>query len=146
MRAGPTIAATTGAGQAVDLTWSGADTSPWSPAPAVAYRLVRGDGATMETIATDLAELQYTDAAVTPSATYTYEVDAVVRGGTARHSAPLTVVAGAANQPLLAVGTLPDLPLRAGAGPHVVDVAGAFSDLDDALTYAAASSAPTWRL
>ena len=137
LRAGPTL--TAGVGQGVALTWTAADTSPWSPAPAVAYTLTRDAGVTLETLATALTELQYTDTGVTSRATYTYRVEAAVRGGASRSSRPLPVVADVADQPLVAVGTLPDRRLQVGA-TLVVDVAGAFSDLDDVLTYAASSS------
>ncbi len=61
--------------------------------------------------------------------------------------ATVPVVAGwrrnPANGAPLAVGRLPDRTLQMDAGVEVVDVSGAFRDPDgDALTYAAASSAP----
>ena len=49
------------------------------------------------------------------------------------------IVAGVADQPLVAVGRLPDRTLKVGE-TAVVEVAGAFSDPDDTLTYAASSS------
>ena len=60
-------------------------------------------------------------------------------GGAATRSALVKVIAGIANQPPLVVGELPDRALQVGT-TEVVDVAGAFSDLDDSLTYAASSS------
>ena len=140
LRTGPALTASTGVGQGVTLTWTAVDTSPWTPAPAVAYTLIRDDGTTVEILAPNLAGLSYTDTAVTAGATYTYQVAAVVDGGAATRSALVEVVAGVANQPPRAVvGTLADRTLQLGT-TEVVDVAGAFSDLDDTLTYAASSS------
>ena len=140
LRAGPVLTASTSEGQGVVLTWTAADTSPWSPALAVTYALIRDDGTTVEFLAPDLAGLQYTDSAVTAGATYRYQVAALVDGGAAARSALVTVVAGVANQPpRFGVGRLPDRTLQVGT-TEVVDVAGAFSDLDDTLTYAASSS------
>ena len=139
LRAGPTLTAVTGVGQGVALAWTAADTSPWSPAPEVAYTVIRGDGAAADVIATDLAGLQYTDTAVTAGAAYTYQVAAVVDRGEAARSALVEIVAGVADQPLVAVGRLPDRTLKVGE-TAVVEVAGAFSDPDDTLTYAASSS------
>ena len=83
---------------------------------------------------------QYTDTAVTAGSTYTYQVAALVDGGAATRSALVKVVAGVANQPpRVVVGTLPDRTLQVGTA-EVLEVAGAFSDLDDTLTYAASSS------
>ena len=101
--------------------------------------MIRDDGATVEILARNLAGLQYTDTAVTGGALYKYQVAAVVDGGAPTRSTLVEVVAGVANQPPLVVGTLPDRTLQVGTA-EVVDVAGTFSDLDDALTYAASSS------
>ena len=141
LRAGPVLTASTRAGQAVVLTWRAVDASHWSPAPEVAYTLLRDDGDMVEILARNLAGLQYADTAVTAGATYTYQVAAGVAGGGATRSALVEVVAGVANQPPLVVASrlLPDRTLELG-NPEVVEVAGAFSDLDDTLTYAAASS------
>ena len=140
LRAGPVLTASTSAGQPVVLTWTAADTSHWSPPPELAYTLIRDDGTTVEILASNLAGLRYTDSDVTAGATYTYQVAAVVDGGAATRSTLVEVVAGVANQPpMIVVGTLRDRTLQVGA-TEVVDVAGAFSDLDDALTYTASSS------
>ena len=139
VRAGPVLTASTSLGQGVVLTWTAADTSPWSPAPNLAYALIRDDGTTVKILASNLAGLQYTDTAVTAGASYTYQVAALVSGGAATRSALVKVIAGIANQPPLVVGELPDRALQVGT-TEVVDVAGAFSDLDDSLTYAASSS------
>ena len=144
LRAGPTPRATSPAGQArVDLTWNAADVSAWTPAPDVAYTVFRDDGAVVATVAEAIDALRYTDSAVVAGAAYTYQVAAVVAGGEAARSAPVPVVAGAADPPPLAVGALPDRTLQVGGAALVVDVAGAFSHADDALTYAASSSAPS---
>ena len=74
VRAGPVLTASTSAGQGVILTWTAVDTSPWSPAPAVTYTVIRDDGATVEILARNLAGLQYTDTAVTAGAVYKYQV------------------------------------------------------------------------
>ena len=143
LRAGPTLQATSPAGQArVDLAWNAADVSAWTPAPDVAYTVFRDDGAVVATVAEAIDALRYTDTAVVAGATYTYQVAAVVAGGEATRSAAVPVVAGAAEPPLLAVGALPDRTLAVGGAPLVIDVAGAFSDADEALTYAATSSVP----
>ena len=143
LRAGPTLRATSPVGQArVDLAWNAADVSAWAPAPDVAYTVFRDDGAVVETVAEAIDSLRYADAAVVAGAAYTYQVAAVVAGGEATRSAAVPVVAGAADPPPLAVGALPDRTLQVGGAALVVDVAGAFSDADDALRYAAASSAP----
>ena len=81
LRAGPVLAASTSVGQPVVLTWTAVDTSPWSPAPEVAYTVIRDDGATVEILARNLAGRRYTDSAVTAGAAYTYRVAAGVAGG-----------------------------------------------------------------
>ena len=141
---GPTLTAATSAGQAqVVLTWTALDAgSFWVNGPDITYNLIRDDGATFEVLAEESTGLQYTDTDVTVGTTYTYQVAAVVRGGEAARSAALPVVAGAANQPPAAVGTIADRTLRVGGNAVTVDVAGAFRDPEgDALTYAASSSA-----
>ena len=74
VRAGPILTASTSVGQGVVLTWTAADPSPWSPAPNLAYALIRDDGTTVKILAPNLAGLQYTDTAVTAGASYTYQV------------------------------------------------------------------------
>ena len=85
LRAGPVLTASTSVGQPVVLTWTAVDTSPWSPAPAVTYAVIRADGTTVEILARNLAGLRYTDSAVTAGAAYKYQVAAVVDGG-AQHA------------------------------------------------------------
>ena len=137
-----TLTATTTEDQAqVVLSWNAVSTSPWSPAPDVSYTLYRDDGSTIEAIAENLTGLTHTDTAVTVDDDYTYWVAVVVNGGEAARSAPVLVIAGAGNQPPVAVSVLPDRQLTVGSMAVEVDVAGAFDDPDDdTLTYAANSS------
>ena len=140
---GPALTAATTDGQAqVDLSWTAVTASHWNPAPSLTYILTRDDGASIETLAEDLSVLQYTDTEVSVGVSYRYQVEAVVTGGARARSAWVAVIAGGANQSPIAVGTVADRTLREGGAAVVVDVAGAFRDPeDDALTYAASSSA-----
>ena len=142
VRGGLTLTATTTASQAqVILSWTAISTSDWSPAPDVGYTLYRDDGATIEAIETDLTELTHTDTDVTIGDPYTYWVAALLDGGEAARSAPVSVTAGESNQPPVAVGVLADQALALGAAAVEVDVAAAFRDPDnDTLTYGASSS------
>ena len=142
LRGGPTLTATTTAGQAqVSLTWTAVDTSGWRPAPSVIYTVHRDNGSSIETVADDLAGLAYTDTGVTVGTRYRYRVAAVVDGGERVRSAWVSVTAGRANQGPVPVGILADRMLELGASAVEVDVAGAFHDPDsDTLTYAASSS------
>lgn len=143
VRAALTLTATATSGQAqVVLDWSAVSTSSWSPRPTVTYNLVRDDGTTEDTVAEGATSRQYTDTDVTSTSTYTYRVTALLDGGEAARSRPVSVIVGAANQPPVTVGSLTDLTLRVGGGTKEVDVAGAFSDPDnDTLAYGASSSA-----
>ena len=143
IRAGLTLTASTSDGQArVNLSWTAADLSSWSPAPGITYTVTRDNGTTVETIAEGLTGTGYNDTGVTAGRRYTYRVTAVVDGGEAAQSAPVAVTAGRANQPPVAVGTLANRSLQVGSMTSVVvEVAGAFSDPDnDTLTYGASSS------
>ena len=140
LRAGPTLTATA-AGRGVELAWTAVDTSAWTPAPDVTYAVTRDDGAGVESIATDLGVLRFTDDGATPGAPSTYQVVAVVNGGQATRSAPVTLVAGVANQPPRLARLLGDRTLYVGAGAVVVDLSEGFEDADgDPLTYGASSS------
>ena len=143
VRDGVTLTATATEGQAqVVLNWTGVSTSPWSPAPTVTYTLIRDDGTTEETVEEGATARQYTDTDVTTGNTYTYQVAALLDGGEAARSRPVSVIVGAANQPPVPVGALEDLTLRVGAGTREVDVAGAFQDPEsDTLTFGVSSSA-----
>ncbi len=144
VRDGLTLTATTTESQAqVVLSWNAVSTSPWNPDPPdVSYTLYRDDGTTVEAIAENLTGLSHTDTNnVMINDDYTYWVAAVVDGGEAVRSAPVVVIAGAGNQPPVAVGIVADRELLVGATAVVVDVARAFDDPDDdTLTYAATSS------
>ena len=95
LRAGPALMAEAAfeSPQAA-LTWTAPEVSYWVPAPGATYTVLRDDGATVEAIAENLAELNYTDTEVTFGETYTYQVAAVVDGGEATRSAqvPVTVM------------------------------------------------------
>ena len=143
VRDGLTLTATTMESQTqVVLSWTAISIpSSWSPAPDVSYTLYRDDGATIEAVQTNLTGLTHTDTGVTIGDRYTYWVAAVLDGGEAARSAPVSVTAGGANQPPLAVGILPDRALTVGSTAVDVDVSAAFQDPDnDTLTYGASSS------
>ena len=142
VRGGLTLTAAATEGQAqVVLAWTQVSTSSWSPAPDVTYTLVRDDGTTEEAVEKGATALRYTDTDVTTGATYTYRVTALLDGGEAIRSAPVSVIAGEGNQPPVAVGILEDLFLRVGAGTGTVALSGAFRDPEsDTLTYEASSS------
>ena len=102
-----TLTAATTANQAqVVLSWNAISTSSWSPAPDVSYTLYRDDGTTIEAIETNLTGVTHTDSDVTIDDPYTYWVAAVVGGGEAARSAPVSVIAGRANQPPISVGII----------------------------------------
>ena len=138
VRSSLTLTAATTASQAqVVLSWNAISTSSWSPAPDVSYTLYRDDGTAIE----DLTGLTHTDTGVTIDDPYTYWVAAVVDGGEAARSAPVSVIAGGANQPPVSVGIIADRQLVVGSMALVVDVAAAFQDPEsDTLTYGASSS------
>ena len=143
IRTGPTLTASTSDGQAqVNLSWTAADLSSWSPAPAITYTVTRDNGTTVETVATGVTGTGYNDTGVTVGTRYTYQLTAVVDGGVAARSAPVAVTAGRASQPPVAVGTLANRSLQVDSMTSVVvEVSGAFSDPDsDTLTYGASSS------
>ena len=144
-RSAPTLTATTMDGVAqVDLTWTTADVSPWTPQPSVTYTVYRDAGSIPVPVAEDLTGTAYADTDVAPGTSYTYRVAVVIDGGEVVRSAPAAVRAGAANQPPVAAGILADRTLLLGADAVTVDVATAFRDPDgDTLTYTAASSQPS---
>ena len=142
VRGSLTLTAATTASQAqVVLSWNAISTSSWSPAPDVSYTLYRDDGTTIEAIETNLTGVTHTDTGVTIDDPYTYWVAAVVDGGEAARSAPVSVIAGGANQSPVSVGIIADRQLTVGSMAVVVDVASAFQDPEsDTLTYGASSS------
>ncbi len=145
LRSRPTLTVSSTSGQAqVSLSWTAVATNHWSPAPGLNYTLYRDDGATVESLATDLTTRSHTDTDVTLDNTYTYQVAAVVKGGETVRSSWVSVAAGASNQPPAPVGVLADLTLRVGGGTETVTVSGAFRDPEsDTLTYGASASATT---
>ena len=91
LRARPALTAMPAAVPAeVVLTWTAADTSAWTPAPAVTYTVTREAGSTLETVAAEVSGARYVDADVQPGAAYTYQVAVVVDGGEAARSARVT--------------------------------------------------------
>ena len=97
LRAGPTsltVATDTGL---VELSWT-AVTPHWTPPPDVTYTVYRATDSTVEAVAEDLTEDEYTDRGVTRDTTYTYQVAAVVNGGEATRSG-LSIEVRAPNQP-----------------------------------------------
>ena len=142
VRTSLTLTATTTANQAqVVLSWDAISTTSWSPAPDVNYTLYRDDGATIEAVQTNLTGLTHTDTDVTIGDRYTYWVAALLDGGEAARSAPVSVTAGGANQPPVSVGIIADRQLTVGSMAVEVDVAAAFQDPEsDTLTYGATSS------
>ncbi len=95
LRAGPTLTVATDTGL-IELSWP-AVTPHWTPPPDVTYTVYRNTGSTVEAIAEDPPDREYTDRAVTRSTRYTYQVAAVVDGGEATRSGLVTVTAP--NQP-----------------------------------------------
>ena len=91
LRAGPALTATAAtAPAAVVLTWTAADTSAWTPAPAITYTVTREAGSVVETVAAGVRGTRYVDAGVQTGSAYTYQVAAVVEGGEAARSALVT--------------------------------------------------------
>ena len=84
LRAGPELTATGGEDQVV-LSWPPVDAGHWTPPPGITYTLYRD--ATV--VAENLSTLSYQDSDLT-AGTYTYQVAAVVDGGEATRSAPVT--------------------------------------------------------
>ena len=143
VRSSLTLTAATTASQAqVVLSWTAISIpSSWSPATDVSYTLYRDDGTTVEAVQTNLTGRTHTDTDVTIGDPYIYWVAAVVDGGEAARSAPVSVIAGGANQPPVSVGIIADRQLTVGSMAVEVDVAAAFQDPEsDTLTYGASSS------
>ena len=123
LRAGPALTAAPAENPAaanlaeVVLAWTAADTSAWTPAPAVSYTVTREAGTTEETVAAGLRGTRYVDAAVQPGSVYTYQVAAVVDGGEAARSGLATAAV-----PCAYAATPPhrDVLWTAGAGQVAV--------------------------
>ncbi len=94
LRAGSTLTTMAETGP-MELSWTAADVSDWTPAPDVTYAVYRNTGSTP--VAQDLTAREYADPAVIRGTTYAYQVAAVVDGGEAARSG--LVEATAPNQP-----------------------------------------------
>ncbi len=142
LRYGPALTATAASDHPeVELSWEPAAANHWTPAPVITYALTRDDGATLVTLVEDTSDREYTDTDVTAGVTYTYQVAALVAGGVAGRSAPVSVTARG-NRPAMAVGSLANRTLLVGDAA-MVEFAGTFRDPEgDALTYGATSSEP----
>ena len=93
LRAGPPNLTATSGPTGVTLEWGAVDTMPWNPSPpAVTYTVIRDDGSMVEVIDEALSETTATDTAV-PAGMPSYQVAAVVNGGEATRSGPVTVTA-----------------------------------------------------
>ena len=84
LRAGPELTATGGIEQVV-LDWPRVDAGHWTSPPGITYTLYRD--ATV--VAENLSTLSYQDSGLT-AGDYTYQLAAVVNGGEATRSAPVT--------------------------------------------------------
>ena len=89
LREGPSLTVSDTGGQ-VTLSWTAVDTDHWNPAPAVTYSVYRATGSTVEAVAEDLTDTEYTDTAATRGTDDTYQVTAVVNGGEATRSGLVT--------------------------------------------------------
>ena len=146
-REGPMLTAPSSVdGSRVDLSWTAVDVTHWTPAPVVAYAVYRIEGGHATLHADDVRGLDFVDHFVEVDSTYGYQAAALVADGESSRStaAPVTTPAQfTTNRGPVAVGTLTPLTLRIVDGTVSVEVADAFRDPDDdALTYAAFSSAP----
>ena len=82
LRSGPAVTAAPGVHPAqAALTWTAADTSGWTPPPAVTYTVYRATHDAVEPVAAGVRGERYTDGGVEPGGAYTYQVAAVVDGG-----------------------------------------------------------------
>ena len=134
LRAGPTVTTEAGKEQVI-VTWSAVDTSAWAPRPDVTYTVYRGGVAEAE----DLDALDYTDSGLTDGA-YTYQVAAVVDGGEATRSAPVTATVSASATNTAPTATVSATPAIVDAG-GTVTLDGTANDAEsDTLTYAWTSS------
>jgi len=88
LRAGPKVTAAPAAVPAhVELMWTAADASAWTPSPAVTYTVHREAGDAVETVAAGVGALRYADRRAEPGVAYRYQVAAAVDGGEAARSA-----------------------------------------------------------
>ena len=111
LRIGPSVTTEAGREQVI-VTWAAVDAGSWSPRPDVTYTVYRDGVAEAE----DIDALDYADSGLS-AATYTYQVAAVVDGGEATRSAPVTVTVSAS-----ATNTAPTASVS--ATPAIVDAGG----------------------
>ena len=134
LRAGPTVATEAGREQVI-VTWAAVDAGSWSPRPDVTYTVYRGGVAEAE----DLDALDYADSGLS-AATYTYQVAAVVDGGEATRSAPVTATVSASATNTAPTASVSATPAIVDAG-GTVTLEGTANDAEsDTLTYAWTSS------
>ena len=134
LRAGPTVTTEAGKEQVI-ATWGAVDAGAWSPRPDVTYTVYRGGVAEAE----DLDALDYADSGLS-AATYTYQVAAVVDGGEATRSAPVTATVNASATNTAPTASVSAMPAIVDAG-GTVTLDGTATDADtDTLTYAWTSS------
>ena len=86
LREGPELTVRSDSGQ-VMLNWTPVDAGAWIPAPTVVYTVIRDDGTNVETVASGLEALVYTDRNVSGGDSYTYQVAAGFGTGEASRSA-----------------------------------------------------------
>ena len=139
LREGPAIKASSPAsGTPVEVSWTAADTSHWTPSPAVSYAVYRRAGDSEALVAAAVEGLSYTDAGAEAGVEYRYQVVSRLSGGEPSRSGAV-----APNRWPETVGGLSALTLRIPDGAVTVDVSAAFRDADDdELTYGVVSSAP----
>ena len=92
LRAGPPNLTATSGPTEVTLEWDAVTTDHWDPEPDVTYTVIRDDGSMVEVIDEALSGTTATDTAV-PAGMPSYQVAAVVNGGEATRSGPVTVTA-----------------------------------------------------
>ena len=97
VRAGPSDLTATSGPTGVTLEWDAVTTDHWDPEPDVTYTVIRDDGSMVEVIDEAVSGTTATDAAV-PAGMPSYQVAAVVDGGEAARSGPVTVTVTAPNQ------------------------------------------------
>ena len=134
LRAGPRVTTEAGKEQVI-VTWPAVDASPWSPRPDVTYTVYRGGVAEAE----DIDALDYADSGLS-AGSYTYQVAAVVDGGEATRSAPVTVTVSESATNTAPTASVSPTPAIVDAG-ETVTLNGMANDLEgDTLTYGWTSS------
>ena len=138
VRQAPTVTVVQGSSRNnLQFSWTPVDTSPWSPAPAITYTLytINYDYA----VTRDFTGFSATHSGLRPGSTYTYLLVALVDGGEAVRTAPITWTLN--NRAPTAVGILENQVLRLGDSPPLVPIADAFEEPDqDPLIYAGSPS------